>query len=88
MPTSRKLSLQAVMKVIERQAGSPEAAQLDVYRVFVRVDTSLLKRNGIASLRFTEDRLVSDPELEQAIVKSVKRTLGLDCPDSVWVDVA
>jgi hypothetical protein len=76
------------MNLIETEAGSREAGQLDIYRVFVRVDTSLLKRNGIETLRFTDDRLVSDPELEQALVRSVKRTLGLNCPDSVWVEVA
>lgn len=88
MSGSRRLSLRALMNVIEKHAGSREAGQLDVYRVFVRVDTVLLKRSGIETLRFTEDRLVSDPELEQAIVRSVKKTLGLDCPDSIWVDVA
>lgn len=88
MPGSRRLSLRALMNLIETQAGSREAGQLDIYRVFVRVDTSLLKRNGIETLRFTEDRLVSDPELEQALLKSVKKTLGLSCPESVWVEVA
>lgn len=88
MSTSRSLSLRALMNLIEKQAGSREAGQLDIYRVFVRVDTVLLKRSGIETLRFTEDRLVSDPELEQAIVRSVKKTLGLDCPESVWVEVA
>src|SRR5262249_6614877 len=81
MPRSRRLSLRALMTVIERHSGGREAGQLDIYRVFVRVDTALLKRNGIETLKFTEDRLVSDPELEQAIVRSVKKTLGLDCPD-------
>src|SRR5262249_50998131 len=84
-PDPRKLSLRALMNMIEKNAGGREAGQLDVYRVFVRVDTQLLKRNGIETLRFTEDRFVSDPELEQAIVRSVKKTLGLDCPQSVWV---
>jgi hypothetical protein len=88
MSASRRLSLRALMNLIETEAGSREAGQLDIYRVFVRVDTSLLKRNGIETLRFTDDRLVSDPELEQALVRSVKRTLGLNCPDSVWVEVA
>ena len=88
MSASRRLSLRALMNLIERQASSTEAGQLDVYRVFVRVDTVLLKRNGIETLRFTEDRLVSDPELEQALVTSMKKTLGLDCPESVWVEVA
>lgn len=88
MPGTRRLSLRALMNLIERQAGSREAGQLDIYRVFVRVDTLLLRRNGIDTLRFTEDRLVADPELEQAIVGSVKKTLGLVCPESVWVDAA
>ncbi|HEV7765397.1 MAG TPA: hypothetical protein VGQ76_10375 [Thermoanaerobaculia bacterium] len=88
MSHSRKLSLRALMNLIETQAGSREAGQIDIYRVFVRVDTTLLKRSGIETLRFTEDRFVSDPELEQAIVRSVKRTLGLECPETLWVDVA
>ncbi|HEY2324065.1 MAG TPA: hypothetical protein VGJ82_14505 [Thermoanaerobaculia bacterium] len=88
MPASRKLSLRALMNLIERQAGNRDAGQLDIYRVFVRVDTLLLKRNGIETLRFTEDRFVSDPELERAIVRSVKKTLGLDCPENLWVEVA
>ncbi|MBV9493216.1 MAG: hypothetical protein JOZ54_03135 [Acidobacteria bacterium] len=85
MSGSRRMSLRALMNVIENHASSREAGQLDVYRVFVRVDTLLLKRNGIETLRFTEDRLVADPELEQALVKSMKKTLGLECPESVWV---
>jgi hypothetical protein len=88
MPGSRKLSLRALMALIERQAGNRDAGQLDVYRVFVRVDTQLLKRNGIETLRFTEDRFVSDPELERAIVRSVKKTLGFDCPENLWIEVA
>lgn len=81
----RKLSLRTLINAIAKRAGSREAGQLDVYRVFIRVDTSLLKRNGIETLRFTDDRLISDPELEEAIVRSLKRTLGVDCPDDVWV---
>lgn len=88
MSRSRKLSLRALMNLIETKAGSREAGQLDIYRVFVRVDTLLLRRSGIETLRFTEDHLVSDPELEQAIVSSVRKTLGVECPESLWVDVA
>jgi hypothetical protein len=88
MPRPRKLSLRALMNLIEANSGGREAGQLDIYRVFVRIDTSLLKKNGIETLRFAEDRFVSDPELEQAIVRSVKKTLGLDCPDTLWVEVA
>ncbi len=88
MAKTRRFSIRALMNLIEGRAASREAGQLDVYRVFVRVDTTLLKRNGIETLRFTEDRLISDPELEQALVRSLKKTLGLDCPDSVWVEGA
>ncbi|HSY50757.1 MAG TPA: hypothetical protein VLC46_18270 [Thermoanaerobaculia bacterium] len=88
MSVPRRLSLRALMNLIESQADSREAGQLDIYRVFVRIDTTLLKRNGIVTLRFTEDRLVSDPELEQALVLSLKKTLGLNCPENVWVEVA
>jgi hypothetical protein len=59
MPETPKLSLRALMDLIENHAGNREAGQLDVYRVFVRVDTSLLKRNGIETLKFTDDRLFS-----------------------------
>jgi hypothetical protein len=76
------------MNLIASKAGSREAGQLDIYRVFVRVDTALLKRNGIETLSFTDDHLVADAELEKAIVNSVKKTLGFVCPESVWVEVA
>lgn len=88
MSTTRRLSVRALVSLIERHAGSREAGQLDTYRVFVRVDTVLLRRNGIETLQFTEDHLVSDPELERALVRSVEKTLGLSCPETVWVEVA
>lgn len=88
MTPTRRLSLRALMNVIERRAGSREAGQLDIYRVFIKVDTLLLKRAGIDTLRFTEDRLVADPELERAILRSVQKTLGMEPPDEVWVNVA
>ena len=88
MSKLRSFSLRALMNLIEKHADSREAGQLNIYRVFVRVDTQLLKRNGIETLRFTEDRLISDSELEEALVRSLKKTLGLDCPESVWVEVA
>lgn len=86
MPNRRHLSLRAVMNLIETNAGSREAGQLDIYRVFIRVDTRLLRQSGVETLHFTEDRLISDQELQNAIVRSVKRTLSLDCPDAVWVE--
>jgi hypothetical protein len=82
----RKLNLKAVMNFIVNQVGGDvNAGQLAVYRVFMRVDTKLLKRNGITSLRFQEDRIVSDVELEEAILGSTRKALGVGCPDDVFV---
>ena len=82
----RKLNLKAVMNFIASQVGGDvNAGQLAVYRVFMRVDTKLLKRNGITSLRFQEDRIVSDAELEEAILGSTRKALGVGCPDDVFV---
>jgi hypothetical protein len=82
---SRRLSLKNVIDFIIQNASDVNAGQLDVYRVFIRVNTQLLKRNGIHSLRFTDDRVISDPELQEAILQSVDRTLGLACPDHVFI---
>lgn len=83
--SERKLNLKAVMDFIIRQAGGdPNAGQLAVYRVFMRVDTKLLRRNGISSLRFQDDRLVSDPELEAAIADSIQSALGTRMPESAF----
>lgn len=80
-----RLSLRALMQFILDRAPDLNAGQLDVYRVFIRVDTKLLKRNGITTLRFEEDRLIGDPELQDAITSSLERTLGLNAPRDVFV---
>ena len=85
MPMNRRLSLKALMQFILDRAADLTAGQLDIYRVFIRVNTRLLKRNGITTLRFQDDRLISDPELQEAIVSSVEKTLGLSCPEEVYV---
>ena len=77
--------MKALMRFIIDRAQDPTSGQLDIYRVFIRVDTHLLKRNGITSLRFTEDRLIADPELQQAITASVRKSLGVSCPNQVFV---
>lgn len=84
----RRLSLKRVIQLILDRAADLNTGQLDVYRVFIRVDTKLLKRNGITTLRFEDDRLIGDPELQGAIVSSMQRTLGLYCPDNAYVTVA
>lgn len=83
---SRSLSLRALMGFIIRETGDTDAGQLNVYRAFLRVDPQLLRRNGITTLRFEDDRVVSDPELQRAIVGSVEQTLGRRCPPEVFVE--
>ena len=82
---NRRLSLQALMHFIINRAPDPTAGQLDIYRVFIRVDTQMLKRNGITTLRFSEDHLIDDPDLQQAIASSVRKTIGAPCPSEVFV---
>ena len=81
----RSLSLRALMDYILQRAPDMNSGQLDVYRVFIRVDGKLLRRNGITTLRFEEDRRIDDPELQGAIVSSLQATLGLPCPEQVYV---
>lgn len=82
---ARHLSMKAVMKFILDRAPDSNTGQLDVFRVLIRVDTRLLIRNGITTLRFQDDRLISDPELQQAITSNVEKILGLECPQTVYV---
>ncbi len=84
-PQVKTLSLRALMSYIMDRAPDLSSGQLDIYRVFIRVDTDLLKRNGITTLRFKEDRRVQDPELQSAISASLKSTLGLAFPDEAYV---
>ncbi|MEM9554011.1 MAG: helix-turn-helix domain-containing protein [Acidobacteriota bacterium] len=85
LEATRRLSLERMMRFIIDRAPDLNAGQLDVYRVFIRVDTTLLKRNGITTLRFADDHLIDDPELQQAITTSVSHTLGIDVPETVFV---
>jgi len=80
-----QLSLRAVMRFITDQSSDTDAGQLDVYRTFVRVSPPLLRRNGITTLRFEEDRLLTDPDLQQAILASVEHVVGRPCPPEVFV---
>lgn len=80
-----QLSLKALMQHILAKAGDQQAGQLDIYRVFIRINTKLLQRNGISTLRFQDDRLIEDPELQHAIAASVEKALGFTCPPEVFV---
>jgi hypothetical protein len=80
------LSLRALITAIAARAASPEAGQLDVYRVFLQVDARLLERNGITTLRFSEEREVRDPELQHAIAGAVEQVLGIAVPAQAWLE--
>lgn len=79
------LSIKALMQHILGKASDVQSGQLDIYRVFIRINTRLLQRNGITTLRFQEDRLIEDPELQQAITSNVQKVLGYACPPEVFV---
>jgi hypothetical protein len=80
-----QLSLHAVMRFIAGQSGDADAGQLDIYRAFVRVNPQLLRRNGITTLSFQEDRLLTDRDLQQAILTSAEHVVGRPCPPEVFV---
>lgn len=84
-PNPRALSLKALMSFIRKRSPDETAGQLDVYRAFLRVDPELLKRHGITTLRFEDDRVVRDAELQERILSSVESTLGVRCPPDVFV---
>lgn len=79
------LSLRAVMRFVSEQSRDADAGQLDIYRAFVRVSPQLLRRNGITTLRFEEDRLLTDPDLQEALLASVEHVIGRSCPPEVFV---
>jgi hypothetical protein len=49
------------------------------------VNPQLFRRNGITTLRFEEDRLLTDPDLQQEILASVEHVMGRSCPPEVFV---
>jgi hypothetical protein len=80
------MSLRAVIQHILHHASDPTEGQLAVYRVFMGIDTRLLKRNGIQSLRFQDDRVITDPELQNAISQSLTKNLRISLPETVYVN--
>jgi hypothetical protein len=69
------------------QSGDADAGQLDVYRAFVRVSPHLLRRNGSTAPRFEDDCLLTDPDLQQALLASVEHVVGRSCPPEVFVRI-
>ncbi len=83
-PMSKRLSLRKVIQFILDRAVDENSGQLDVYRVFVPIDTTLLKRNGINSLHFDDDHIIEDEELCEALEGSIKNTLGVQFPNEAY----
>lgn len=82
--TPATLSLRRLIDfVMARANGDTDRGQLDVYRAFLRLDPALLRRNGITTLRFEDDRTVRDPELVAAILRAVEEGLGVVVPPSL-----
>lgn len=84
-PPAKTMSLLSVIRFIQEQNRDKTAGQLAVYRVFMGVDTRLLKKNGIQSLRFQDDRLITDHELQQSISENVSRALRKNLPQNVYL---
>jgi len=80
----RAMSLQAVIQFILNRNPDATAGQLATYQVFMGIKTDLLKRNGITSLRFQDDRLITDAELQTAIAQNIQKVLNVPCPEEVF----
>ncbi len=80
----RSMSLQSVIQFILNRNPDATAGQLATYQVFMGIKTDLLKRNGITSLRFQDDRLITDAELQAAIAQNIQKVLNVSCPDDVF----
>jgi hypothetical protein len=83
-PDRAVMSLKSVMDFILSHFPDGTAGQLAVYQVFIGIPTALLRRNGITTLRFHDDRLIEDAELQQAILENIGQSLQLECPPSVY----
>jgi len=83
-PTVRAMSLQSVIQFILNQNTDATAGHLATYQVFMGINTDLLKRNGITSLRFQDDRFITDTELQTAIAENIQKILKVACPEEVY----
>ncbi len=83
-PTVRAMSLQSVIQFIFSQSSDTTAGHLATYKVFMGINTQLLKRNGITSLRFQDDRFITDTELQDAIAENIKKVLKVTCPEELF----
>lgn len=84
LPRRRRLRLRALLDFLAEGAESAEDGQMNAYRLFIRLDPELLRRSGIKTLRFEDDRHIDEPELVAQIVAAVEAVFGRPCPDRVF----
>ncbi|MDX1997803.1 MAG: hypothetical protein SF066_08780 [Thermoanaerobaculia bacterium] len=84
LPRRRRLRLRALLDFLAEGAASAEDGQMNAYRLFIRLDPDVLRRSGIKTLRFEEDRHIDEPELVAQIVAAVEAVFGRPCPDRVF----
>ncbi len=75
------LRLRELLDFVIQHAGGGTKGQLAVYRIFLKVPTTLLRDSGIRSLNVvTSDLEISDPTLRSAILAAVEEVLGEPYP--------
>lgn len=78
--------LKPAIDFIVVQSGGGTLGQLAVYRVFMRVPTDLMKRANIHSLSLVDETVeITDPELQQAIMRAINQTMGVELPIDYFV---
>lgn len=80
----RRLRLKALMAFLAEGTTNAEEGQMNVYRLFLRLDPQRLQANGIKTLRFEDERVIDDPVLVADIVLAVETTFGRRCPESLF----
>lgn len=78
-PREKAWPLRPIIDAILRHGGGGVSGQLLAYRVFLRVPADLLDRAGLHSLNLVaDDFLIRDPELYEALCRSLREVAGLD----------
>lgn len=80
----KTLNLGGLVRFIASRDKDSSSGQLAVYRVFMGVNTALLRDAGIHSLRFDDNVTVSNAALIEAISKSVQKNLGIPIPEHLF----
>lgn len=85
-PPARRLRLSRIINLVVQQAQDPTEGQILMYRIFLRVPSELMRRNGIKSLSLVDESTETDDELLiDAISAAYSRCTGNPMPDEVFV---